>query len=40
MRNPITGIAACCALAASGQAVAEPEIILMKSRRRIAFPEA
>src|SRR3974377_1745904 len=30
----------CCARAASGQAVAEPTITLMKSRRRIAFPEA
>jgi len=29
-----------CASAASGHAVADPAIILMKSRRRIAFPKA
>src|SRR6202011_4062507 len=34
-RNPITGIAGCCARAASGHATAEPAIALMKSRRRI-----
>src|SRR5262249_13496021 len=33
--NPITGIAAFCADAASGQAKVEPTITLMKSRRRI-----
>jgi hypothetical protein len=32
-RNPITGVAGCCAPAASGQA-AEPAMTLMKSRRR------
>src|SRR6185436_18709884 len=37
-RMPITGIAACCARAASGQATADPAIPAMKSRRRIAFP--
>jgi hypothetical protein len=30
----------CCALAVSGQAAADPAITLMKSRRRIALPEA
>jgi hypothetical protein len=30
----------CCAWATSGQAVADPTIAWMKSRRRIAFPEA
>jgi hypothetical protein len=30
----------CCARAASGQNEAEPATTLMKSRRRIAFPEA
>jgi hypothetical protein len=40
-RNPITGIAGCCArAAASGQAAAEPTIPLMKPRRRIAFSKA
>jgi hypothetical protein len=39
-RYPITGIAGCCARAASGQAAAEPTIPLMQSRRRIAFPKA
>ena len=33
-RNAITGIADCCARAASGQAAAEAVIALMKSRRR------
>src|SRR6516225_1858057 len=37
-RNPIIGIAACCACAASGHVAAEPATTLMKSRRRIAFP--
>jgi hypothetical protein len=39
-RNPITGIAGCCALAASGQATAVPPSSVMNSRRfidRIAF---
>jgi hypothetical protein len=31
---------ACCARAASGHEVADPAIILMKSRRRIAFLKA
>ena len=31
---------ACCARAASGHTAADPAITLMKSRRRIAFPEA
>ena len=30
----------CCARAASGQAVADPAIALIKSRRRIARPQA
>src|SRR5262249_44258438 len=34
LRKPITGIADCCACAASGQAAAEAVIALMKSRRR------
>src|SRR5215467_5128020 len=37
--NPITGVADCCARAASGHAVAEPTIPLTKSRRRIAFAQ-
>jgi hypothetical protein len=36
--KPITGIAGCCARAASGHAAAEPTMP-MKSRRRIAFPK-
>ena len=40
LSHPITGIAACCARAASGQVTADPVTTLMKSRRRIAFPEA
>src|SRR5215471_14666127 len=39
-RYPITGIAAGCARAVSGQAAAEPATNLMKSRRLIAHPEA
>jgi hypothetical protein len=39
-RNPITGIAACCARAASGHAAADPAIAVRNSRRRIAFPRA
>ena len=38
MIKPITGIAGCCARAASGQAAAELTTP-MKSRRRIAFPK-
>jgi hypothetical protein len=34
-RNPITGIAGCCALAASGHAAAAPPISVMNSRRLI-----
>src|SRR5262245_8359271 len=34
-RNPITGMAGCCARAASGQTTAEPAITLMNSRRLI-----
>ena len=30
----------CCARAASGQVAADPSITLMKSRRRIAFPQS
>src|SRR5262249_26018193 len=40
LRKPITGVAACCARTASGQAAADPAITLMKSRRRIAFTKA
>src|SRR5690242_1480603 len=41
MSTPIRRICAgCCARAASGHATVEPPIPLMKSRRRIACPEA
>jgi hypothetical protein len=33
LRNPITGIAGCCARAASGHATAAPANSLMNSRR-------
>jgi hypothetical protein len=33
LRNPITGIAGCCALAAIGHAAAAPLRSVMKSRR-------
>jgi hypothetical protein len=33
LRNPITGIAACCARAANGHATAAPPISVMKLRR-------
>ena len=33
LRNPITGIAGCCACAASGQAAAAPPSSVMNSRR-------
>jgi hypothetical protein len=36
----VGGFVGCCARAASGQVTADPVITLMKSRRRIAFPEA
>jgi hypothetical protein len=39
-KKPITGIAGCCARAASGHTTADPVITLMKSRRRIAFTKA
>jgi hypothetical protein len=39
-KKPITGIAGCCARAASGHATDEPTTALMKSRRRIAFLKA
>jgi len=39
LSHPITGIADCCAPAASGQVTADPVTTLMKSRRRIAFPQ-
>jgi hypothetical protein len=40
LRYPITGIAGCCAYAASGHAAAAPPSSLMKSRRLISefFP--
>ena len=37
LRNPITGIAGCCARAANGHAAAPP-ISVMNSRRRISWP--
>ena len=37
---PIRAIAGCCPRAASGHEAADPAITLMKSRRRIALPEA
>ena len=40
LRKPITGIDGCCVTAANGQAVAGPTIPLIRSRRRIACPEA
>jgi hypothetical protein len=33
-----TGIAGCCARAASGHETADPTILVMKSRRRITLP--
>ena len=38
-KNPITGIAGCCARATSGHAAAAPSRV-MNSRRLIAAPEA
>ena len=37
-RNPITGIAGCCARAASGHAAAAPPSSVMNSRRLIRSP--
>jgi hypothetical protein len=37
-RNPITGIAACCARAANGTLAAAPPTSVMNSRRFIANP--
>ena len=39
LRNPITGIADCCARAASGHAAAAPPRRRMNSRRRISAPK-
>src|SRR5262245_47867095 len=39
LRNPITGIVACCARAASGHATAAPPSSVMNSRRLMGFPE-
>ena len=38
-RRPITGIAGCCARAASGHAAVAPQRRLMNSRRRISAPK-
>ena len=38
LKNPITGIAGCCARAASGQAAAAPPSSVMNSRRFIRSP--
>jgi hypothetical protein len=38
LRNPTTGIAGCCALAASGHATAAPPMSVMNSRRFIRSP--
>ena len=38
-RYPITGIAGCCACAASGQTAAAPPISVMKSRRLVGSPD-
>ena len=40
LSHPITGIVGCCARETSGHAAADPATTLIKSRRRIAFPEA
>jgi hypothetical protein len=37
LRNPIIGIAGCCALVASGHAAVDATVPAMKSRRRITF---
>src|SRR5438067_7312647 len=39
LRNPITGIAGCCACATSGHAIAAPPIDLMNSRRCMGCPQ-
>jgi hypothetical protein len=39
LRNPTTGIAACCAHAANGHATAAPPTSVMNSRRRICTPK-
>ena len=39
MANPITGIAGCCATAASGHAAAEPPSSVMNSRRFMCSPK-
>ena len=38
-RNPTTGIAGCCARAASGQETAAPPTTVMNSRRLMCFPQ-
>src|SRR6185437_13735846 len=38
LRYPTTGIAGCCALAASGHAAMAPDRTMMKSRRRMRLP--
>src|SRR4051794_17852478 len=38
LRNPTTGIAGCCACAASGQVITAPPKSVMNSRRRIEPP--
>jgi len=41
LRNPITGIAACCPRAASGHAAAAPPSSVMNARRLMEdFPQA
>jgi len=40
LRNPITGIARCCAFVASGHAAVDATVPAMKSRRRIALFQA
>ena len=39
-RKPITGIAVCCARAASGHAAATPPMSVMNSRRRMPAPKS
>jgi len=38
LKNPITGLAACCARAVNGQAAVAPPSNLMNSRRLMLFP--
>jgi hypothetical protein len=40
LTNPSTGLADCCARAASGHATADAVAALMNSRRRIVTPDA